>query len=197
MRMEQILKLQPQFVEFLTWNDAGESHYIGNIFPGAIAGLDDIHAYTDGFDHKGWQQVITPFIKAFKQGATDISQILPPGSTPVGSLWYRTQLSTTSCNDGSFQNRGQAQDALNFAVLLPSSGYTIKVYSNNILLETISGNTGLNFKMVLGLKFGENQRIEVLNGSNQVVAGATGTKAVQAQSSGCNWNYEVVGLSTS
>ncbi|KAL3442783.1 glycoside hydrolase [Aspergillus insuetus] len=31
-RMEQILAIKLDFVEFITWNDAGESHYIGNVW---------------------------------------------------------------------------------------------------------------------------------------------------------------------
>ena len=192
--MEQILSLQPQFVEFLTWNDAGESHYIGNIFPEAISGQTDIHSYTDNFDHKGWQQVVSPFIKAYTGGAKTSSQILPPGSTPVGTLWYRTQLAGSSCS--GLENSSQAHDAVNFAVLLPSSGYTIKVYSNNVLLQTYTGTAGLFYKTVSGLRAGGNQRIEVYDSSNKKVAQATGTKDVQASSSTCNWNYEVVGLSS-
>ncbi|KAI5460864.1 glycoside hydrolase family 71 protein [Mariannaea sp. PMI_226] len=194
-RMEQILSLKPQFVEFLTWNDAGESHYIGNIFPEAISGNTDIHAYTDGFSHVGWQQLVKPFIKAYTSGATSASQILPPGNTPVGSLWYRTVLAGSSCTDSAFQNHGQAQDVINFAVLLPSSSYTVKVYSNNNLIGTFPGTTGLFYKSVSGLQAGGNQRIEVWDSGNNKVASAIGTKNVQASSSGCNWNYEVVGLS--
>lgn len=29
-RFEQVLALQPDLVELITWNDAGESHYVGN-----------------------------------------------------------------------------------------------------------------------------------------------------------------------
>lgn len=29
-RFEQVLALQPDLVELITWNDAGEGHYVGN-----------------------------------------------------------------------------------------------------------------------------------------------------------------------
>ncbi|KAL3455761.1 glycosyl hydrolase family 71-domain-containing protein [Aspergillus heterothallicus] len=199
-RMQQILSLQPDFVEMLTWNDAGEGHYVGNVWPEQIAGTD-IPAYSDGFDHKGWLQVITPFISAYKAGITDISQVQPPGNEVVGTMWYRTLLTSASCSS-AIQNYEQAQDAINYAVVLPSSvgnsGYTIEVVSNGQTIGTYPATAGLNYRMVLGLRAGQEQRVVVRDGAGAVVASAVGTKAVLAQSSSsslCNWNYEVVGLS--
>ncbi|KAL6837268.1 glycoside hydrolase family 71 protein [Trichoderma camerunense] len=194
-RFEQVLALKPDLAELITWNDAGEGHYIGNFFQEQIAG-STIGDYANGFDHTGWQQLVTPFIKAYKSGATSGSQILPPGSTPVGSLWYRTLLTSASCSP-SIQNYQQGQDTINYAVLLPSNGYTIKVYSNNKQIGSFAGSTGLNYGAVPGLSVGSGQFIQVVNSAGSVVASATGTKQVSAQSSNatCNWNYEVVGLS--
>ncbi|PON30855.1 hypothetical protein TGAM01_v200275 [Trichoderma gamsii] len=195
-RFQQILDLQPDLVELITWNDAGEGHYIGNFFQQQIDGTN-IGDYANGFDHTGWQQLVSPFIKAYKGGtATSGSQILPPGSAPVGSLWYRTLLTSASCSS-TIDNSEQAQDTVNFAVLLPSSGYTIKVYSNNGLIGNFTGTAGLNYRAVPGLSVGGGQFIQIVNSAGSVVASATGTKQVTAQSSNatCNWNYEVVGLS--
>ncbi|KAJ5137789.1 hypothetical protein N7526_004022 [Penicillium atrosanguineum] len=194
-RMGQILELQPDFVEVITWNDAGESHYVGDFWQEQIAG-STIGDYADGFDHKGWLQIITPFIKAYKAGATSLSQITPPSTKPVGSLWYRTLLTSASCSS-SIANYQSARDAVNFAVILPSTGYTIKVYSNNKLIGSFVGQKGLNYNSVLGLAVGGGQMLQVVDSSNNIVASATGTKNVLSQSTNatCNWNYEVVGLS--
>jgi len=63
---------------------------------GRLPGL--ILASTEnGFDHTGQQQVLKPSIAGYKAGATDISQITPPGSTPVGAMWHRTLLTSASC----------------------------------------------------------------------------------------------------
>lgn len=193
-RMGEVLSLQPDLVEVLTWNDAGEGHYIGNFFQDQIAG-STIGDYADGFDHTGWQQLVTPFIKAYKAGATEISQIA--ASSPVGSLWYRTLMTSASCSS-SIQNYQQGQDTVNFAVVLPSSGYTINVYSNSQRIGSFAGTTGLNYNAVPGLQLGNGQMIEILDSAGNTVASATGTKEVLAQSpnSTCNWNYEVVGLSS-
>ncbi|CRG83032.1 hypothetical protein PISL3812_00380 [Talaromyces islandicus] len=196
-RMEQILALQPDFVEVITWNDAGESHYVGDFWQEQIAGTGE-GDYANGYDHTGWQQVIKPFITAFKNNASDVSQIKPSGSSPVGSLWYRPLLTSASCSN-SIQNYQQGQDAVNFAVVLPSDGYSIEVYSNSKLIGNFSGVAGLNYQSVPGLQAGGGQSISILQGGN-VVASAKGTKDVLSQSSNstiCNWNYEVVGLSSS
>jgi len=73
-RMAQVLQLQPDFVEVLTWNDAGECHYVGNFWQEQIAGTTE-GDYSDGFDHKGWLHVLTPFIKAFKMGRETYRQL--------------------------------------------------------------------------------------------------------------------------
>lgn len=193
--MGQVLKLQPDFVEVITWNDAGESHYVGNFWDEQIAG-SDIGAYTKGYDHKGWLQVLTPFIKAYKGGAKGLPDISPPSDKPVGSLWYRTLLTSASCFS-SIKNHEMAVDTVNFAVILPSDDYQIKVYSNNKVIKTVDGKKGLNYDGVPGLAAGSGQKIEVVDKSGNVVSSATGTKDVLTEKSGdvCNLNFEVVGLS--
>ena len=86
---------------------------------------------------------------------------------------------------------------MNFAVSLPSAGYTINIYSNSQLIGSYPGVAGLNYNSVPGLQVGSGQYIQVLDSSSIVVASATGTKSVAAESTSsvCNWNYEVVGLS--
>ncbi|GAD98093.1 glucan endo-1,3-alpha-glucosidase agn1 precursor, putative [Paecilomyces variotii No. 5] len=197
-RMGQILQLQPDLVEVVTWNDAGESHYVGNFWPEQIAG-SNIGAYANGFDHKGWLQVLSPFIAAYKAGATQISSISPPsGAAAVGAMWYRTLLKSASCAS-SISGSQNADDALNFAIILPTdtSGVTINVYSNDNRIASYAGVSGLNDQSVAGLQAGGGQRVEVVDASGTTIASATGTKDVRQQSTNpvCNFNYEVVGLS--
>jgi glucan endo-1,3-alpha-glucosidase len=196
-----VLALQPDFVEVITWNDAGESHYVGNFWPEQIAG-SDIGTYANSFDHTGWQQILPSFINAYKSGVTDVAQLTPPsGKTAVGVMWYRTLLTSGSCSSdpmGKPSGSQNAQDAINFAVILPDNGsYTINVYSNNNKIGSFPGESGLNRRMVLGLQAGAGQRVEVVDTTtNTVVMSATGTKDVQADTTAiCNFNYEVVALS--
>ncbi|KAF9648563.1 glycoside hydrolase family 71 protein [Thelephora ganbajun] len=51
-------------VEVLTWNDYGESHYIG-----PIEGAQPMsEAWVNGFDHQGWLDLQQYYISAFKSG---------------------------------------------------------------------------------------------------------------------------------
>lgn len=197
-RIAQILSLQPDFVEVITWNDAGESHYVGNFWPEQIAGTNE-GSYADGYDHRRWQQVIKPFITAYKNGATDVGQITTQSGAPEGAMWYRPLLTSASCTS-TITNYQQAEDAINFAVILPAAdtAYTIEVYSNDNLIGSFSGLQGLNYESVPGLQAGWAQSIRVLDGGGTVVKTANGTKDVLSESANaslCNWNYEVVGLS--
>ncbi|OKL62585.1 hypothetical protein UA08_02967 [Talaromyces atroroseus] len=200
-------------------NDAGEGHYIGNFLNESL-GNSDVRSYVDGFDYAGWQQVIPPFISAYKSGATDPSQITSSSMTAgggsgklVGVMWYRTLLTTASCSNDSLgkpDNWENAQDAINYAVILPDltngdnygRNYTINVYSNNDMIGSFAGTFGLNGGTVLGLAAGsaESQRVEVVESSNGVNATTVliskGKKDVLSETSGiCNYNYEVVAMS--
>ncbi|EED15492.1 glucan endo-1,3-alpha-glucosidase agn1 precursor, putative [Talaromyces stipitatus ATCC 10500] len=205
-RMAQILTLKSDLVEVITWNDPGEGHYIGNFWNESL-GNTNIATYAGGFDHTGWQQVILPFITAYKKGASDISEITT--SSSVGVIWYRTLLTTTSCKHdfiGLPRSHENAQDTTNYAIILPESGnkYTINVHSDGKLIGTAAGVTGLNSGSVTGLEAGraDTQYVEVIetgsNGTKTTILAATGTKDVVAETSGvCNYNYEVVAMSGS
>jgi glucan endo-1,3-alpha-glucosidase len=202
-RMQQILSLQPDLVEVISWNDAGESHYVGNFWAEQIAG-SSIGTYTRGYDHKGWLQVLPAFINAYKNNVTAVSTITPPnGKAAVGVMWYRPLLTTASCPHdplGKPEGWQNAQDAINLAIILSGGGnYTINVYSNNSLIGSFPGTAGLNGRTVTGLRAGSGggQRVEVVNDADRTtVISATGTKDVLSETMGiCNYNYEVVGLS--
>ncbi|CRG88942.1 hypothetical protein PISL3812_05977 [Talaromyces islandicus] len=200
-RMAQVLSLQPELVEVITWNDGGEGHYIGNVWEEAIS-TSTIGNFTNGLSHDGWQTLIPPFVSAYKSGATDISQISTSDGKPAGVMWYRELLVGASCSGDSLgkpSGMDDGEDAINFAVILPSSGsYTINVYSNNNKIGSVTGTAGLNGGTITGLAAGsaDSQRVEVVDASGSVVISATGTKDVSAEASGlCNFNYVVVGMS--
>ncbi|KAJ3527217.1 hypothetical protein NMY22_g9870 [Coprinellus aureogranulatus] len=55
---------QTDIVQVISWNDYGESHYIGPI-AGAQPGSE---SWTTGFDHQGWLDLQTYYIMAYKTG---------------------------------------------------------------------------------------------------------------------------------
>lgn len=71
-RWQQVLTIDPEFVEIVTWNDYGESHYIGPI------NTKDLGLFTSGgapFDyainnpHDGWRTFLPYIIDTYKNGA--------------------------------------------------------------------------------------------------------------------------------
>lgn len=199
-RIPQVLAVAPDYLEIITWNDSGESHYIGNIWPEAISGTS-IPAYTDGYDHKGWQAIFPAIINAYKTGAADVSALTPPvGSAAAGAMWYRALLVSAACaNDaqGKPTDWESAQDAVNFAILLPAgtSGVTIKVFSAGRQIGSFPGVAGLNAQMVLGMQVGA-QSVQVVDASGTTIMTAAGTMDVAADTTGnvCNFNYQVAKL---
>ncbi|KAK8233899.1 glycoside hydrolase [Phyllosticta capitalensis] len=194
-RMAQALALQPDFIEVITWNDAGESHYIGNVWSESISSSPDIKAYADGYDHSAWQDVIAPFITAYKNGLTDVSGITPFGDF-AGAFWYRTILANASCSGDSMGKPSgweNALDAVNFAALLPEdTEATIKVYSGGNLVASFAGVAGLNAQSVPDIQLGA-QKVELVSSDGTVLGAGSSTVDVAADTdSTCNFNYQVV-----
>lgn len=91
-RFGQVLNLQPDMIELITWNDSGESHYMGNIWPEPIAGTA-ISAYSLPYDHTGYWQILPAFIKAWKAGETNTDEMFPTnGAQAQGTFWHHTLL---------------------------------------------------------------------------------------------------------
>ncbi|KAL0959330.1 hypothetical protein HGRIS_014591 [Hohenbuehelia grisea] len=80
-RWEQLLQHRDQvaLVEIITWNDYGESHYIGPI-DGA---QPNSQSWVNGFEHQPWLDLLQYYIQAFKTGS------FPPISRDRVFLWAR------------------------------------------------------------------------------------------------------------
>ncbi|KAE8151543.1 glycosyl hydrolase family 71-domain-containing protein [Aspergillus avenaceus] len=66
-RWREILASRPRFVEIITWNDYGESHYVG---PLSSPHTDDGSSkWAMDMPHNGWLDMAKPFIAAYKAGA--------------------------------------------------------------------------------------------------------------------------------
>ncbi|KAI9745455.1 MAG: hypothetical protein M1818_000989 [Claussenomyces sp. TS43310] len=198
LRISQVLSLSPDFVEIQTWNDAGESNYIGSIWPQSISGTA-IPTYTDGYDHSGWQVLMAPFITAYKSGVTDISKVVPTGGASVqGVFWHATLLTTATCGGDSLGKPSGSEDmddVIEVAVLVAAgvNGITVNVYSGETMIASYDTVQGLNAWEVPGMKVGL-QRVDVLAADGSVLLSATGIMSVVADSNNCNYNPQVVAL---
>lgn len=113
-----------------------EGHYIGNLWTEQNSDVQPAtYASQRGAAHTGIQPLLTEFIDAF----LNLETSFPPSANPVGAIWYKTILQSTTCPDndlGGFYSppNGSAVglDNINWAVVLPSNGasYTIQFISN-------------------------------------------------------------------
>ncbi|KAF4573215.1 hypothetical protein EYR36_007725 [Pleurotus pulmonarius] len=113
-RWEDIISNRDQvdIAEVITWNDYGESHYIGPI-EGA---QPNSQAWVNGFDHQGWLDLNQYYIEAYKTGS------YPSISRDHVFLWARLFPAAASTTDSvSRPDRADfTQDFLWAVVLLAS-----------------------------------------------------------------------------
>ncbi|EEA20869.1 hypothetical protein TMatcc_000870 [Talaromyces marneffei ATCC 18224] len=92
-RWQELLKLGPRFIEIVTWNDYGESHYIG---PLSSPHTDDgASKWVNDMPHDGWLDMAKPFIAAFKAGATTVDNYITNDELVY---WYRPTLKNVNCD---------------------------------------------------------------------------------------------------
>lgn len=121
--------VQPDFVQIISWNDYGESHYIGPLrdienYEAFSVGKAPFN-YAAGMPHNGWRLFLPYWIDTYKNGKASITR-----EGVVG--WYRRNPSTV-CNDGGttgntvsqlqyeFQPAEVVQDKIFYSALLTSS----------------------------------------------------------------------------
>ncbi|KAL2160953.1 hypothetical protein VTH06DRAFT_8665 [Thermothelomyces fergusii] len=70
-RWRQVADVRPDFVQILTWNDFGESHYIGPVRDAALGLFESAAAplnYARGMTHDGWRRFLPFYIDVYKTG---------------------------------------------------------------------------------------------------------------------------------
>lgn len=107
-RWEQIDQVEPDLVQIVTWNDYGESHYIGPVFKPAVpqgVGSDAL-AYVDNMPHDSWRDLLPYYIGRYKQGSE------PAIPTEKLQYWYRLTPAAAGRTDGVTGANGQYQPTL-------------------------------------------------------------------------------------
>ncbi|KAJ8118433.1 hypothetical protein OPT61_g577 [Boeremia exigua] len=113
-RWNEILALAPPMIEIITWNDYGESHYIGADSETDKHTDDGSSAFTNNMPHGGWLEMAVPYIAAFKTGAKE-----PIISEEKLVYWYRPS-PKSAC--GPFDGIDTLQDSVFVVALLKSAG---------------------------------------------------------------------------
>ena len=125
-RWQEVLQIKPALVEVVTWNDWGESHYIGPLPPSSIASasMPPGSWYADNIPHNAWLNDLPYYIAQYK------GQPLPDESHVT--VWYRLNPGTACSADGTTCNtasQGQTEvapqdcdvDSVFFTAFVPST----------------------------------------------------------------------------
>jgi hypothetical protein len=146
-RLNSVLQFQPDMVEIITWNDYGESHYIGPLVNDAMP--EGSKKYCNGMTHSSWLDVLPTYINAYKSGKSAISGADVDADQLV--YWYRTHpascgsLANTTGNNPAYQNKMDAvkmtYDAVFVTTLAKQAGtVTVTIGSST---ETQNVNPGV------------------------------------------------------
>lgn len=129
-RWQQVLAVQPEFVEIISWNDYGESHYIGEL-PPYQSGYNAFNVgkspfnYAENMPHDGWLHSMGFFADYYKHGTASFSAELL-------STWYRLTPAASCLPAGTTANNVEQlqmemapaaviQDKVFYSALLGSS----------------------------------------------------------------------------
>ncbi|KAM0327648.1 hypothetical protein ACHAQA_005941 [Verticillium albo-atrum] len=74
-----VLSLQPEFVQIITWNDCGESHYIGPLRSTGYKAFDKNRGnppfnYAFNMPHDGWRLFLPYWIDMYKNGTATVTR---------------------------------------------------------------------------------------------------------------------------
>jgi hypothetical protein len=108
-RWQEVLYVQPEWVEIISWNDFGESHYIGPIIDKALGAMTKGRApidYVSNMPHDGWRLTLPQSIDLYVRNTTTITQ-------EGVSVWYRTQ-PAAACNAGDTTGNTASQLQIEF-----------------------------------------------------------------------------------
>jgi glucan endo-1,3-alpha-glucosidase len=137
-RWEQVIAMRDKVVmtEILTWNDYGESSYIGPIAGALPAGSE---VWTNGFDHTAWLPLTKYYATAFKTGS------YPAITKDSIIMWARPHpkaATATSDSVGRPDNWQYADDNL-YAIVMATGPATVTLTSG-ATSQQFSVSAGLN-----------------------------------------------------
>jgi hypothetical protein len=182
-RWNEILNLDTRFVEILTWNDYGESHYVG---PLTSKHTDDgSSAWASDMPHDGWLDMAKPFIAAWKAGSTDVTSFIESEQVVY---WYRPTPKGVSCSDplGPPDGADHFGDSVFVVTLLKSDAeVTVSSGGQSLTLQAKAGASSFTVPMGAGQQAFSVSR----NGSSVEGLSGISPKEIQADCSGGVYNF--------
>ncbi|KZS88876.1 hypothetical protein SISNIDRAFT_432302 [Sistotremastrum niveocremeum HHB9708] len=173
---------QIPIAEIITWNDYGESHYIGPI-EGA---QPNSQAWVDGFDHTGWLAITSYYAKAFKTG------VYPTISKDQVVLYARPHPRDANSPDPVARptNYQLVSDTL-WAVVLASAPSTVTITTSPTTSQSFSVPAGVS-KLSVPLVGGNTMRATVTRGSHTFADTGANSFVFNANPPSYNFNAYVV-----
>lgn len=123
-RWEQVIEMRDSidFIQVISWNDYGESHYIGPI----RGAQPNSQAWVDGYPHEAWLRLNSFFVRAFKDG------VYPRITRDVIYVWARPHLKDAITNEEVPRpDNWQLTDDLMWIVLFTTAPATIRIHTSN------------------------------------------------------------------
>jgi glucan endo-1,3-alpha-glucosidase len=198
-RLGQALDLQPDIIQLQSWNDAGEGHYMGNVWSEPLN--QRTKDLTNEYDHKGYWQVLPAFIQAWKRGDTTTANMFPASGISVqGAFWHHTLTVDATCDADPVVKKSPdivtaAEDTVS-GIVLVALGTSNLVAVMNLNRKEI-GRT----KLVPGYNSFKFERLGPgkvqldIWDEDRLITAAHGALEVQTMGPLCNWNFQVVGFS--
>lgn len=138
-RWQQVIQMNPKFVEIITWNDYGESHYIGPLRTddfGLFTYGQAPYNYAAGMPHDGWRTFLPYVIDTYKNG---VAPAIP--SEQVVS-WYRLNPNTACATGGTTGNTAsQGQTELPPSAVDVDAVYYSALLNSNANVDVTIGST--------------------------------------------------------
>ncbi|PQE19407.1 alpha-13-glucanase mutanase protein [Rutstroemia sp. NJR-2017a BBW] len=110
-RWVQANYLQPDFIKIISWNDYGESHYIGALDDQQYGAFDigkASHNYALEMPHDGWRVLLAYLIDIYKNNVSTIQQEILVG-------WYRpSPVAGSSCATGDTSGNTHSEFQVEF-----------------------------------------------------------------------------------
>ena len=180
-------------MEIITWNDYGESHYIGPLRPKTFPAGSEW--WVQNNPHDAWRNVLPAYIAAYKSGNTTVPQVTEQ------VVYAHLPQSVTACSEGvvpgnaPWEPAADAKDVMLNAIdlyVLVNGPASVKVQIGGGAAKTFQANlAGVNF---FSVPFGSDSG-EV----TYIVTGADGKEIVNHKgasiSNGCaagKMNYNAI-----
>lgn len=144
--------MKPQFLEIVTWNDYGESHYIGPL--SSKHNDDGCSKWVNDMTHGGWMDMAKPFIAAYKAGASSADSYIKSDQL---IYWYRPSPRDANCDATDTTMVPASNDSGNYFQgrpdgfqLMADSVFVVTLLSSPANVAVFSGGNSQTFNAPAG-----------------------------------------------